>query len=170
MSENFSLDTVDLQLLAQLQTDAAQPLSALAACCRVSVPTVQRRLRRLLDSGLIERRVALVQPQRLAQALGGGSPLLAIVEVGLEQQGEEHVRAFEALAVAETAVQQCYRTSAGPDFVLVVAARDMDDYLALAQRLLSAHANVRHVKSYFCLRRAKFSTQLPLPPTAAATC
>lgn len=158
---DFSIDDLDLTLLAALQDDAAQPLTALAAHCGVSAPTVLRRVRRLEMAGLIERRVAILQPERLAAALGHG--LTAIVEIGLERQGDEHAQAFEARAVAEPAVQQCYRVSAGPDFVLVVAARDMADYHALAQRLFTEQGNVRQVKAYFSVRRAKFHPQLPLP-------
>ncbi|MDO8280561.1 MAG: Lrp/AsnC ligand binding domain-containing protein, partial [Burkholderiaceae bacterium] len=61
------------------------------------------------------------------------------------------------------AVQQCYRVSPGPDFVLIVHARDMPAYLALAQRLFTSDANVRNVKSYFCVKRSKFDPALALP-------
>ncbi|MGQ9724910.1 MAG: Lrp/AsnC family transcriptional regulator [Tepidimonas sp.] len=158
---NFSVDDLDLTLLDALQTDAAQPLSALAARCGVSTPTVLRRVRRLQAAGLIERRVAILQPERVAALLGQG--LTAIVEIGLERQGDEHLRAFEARAVAEPAVQQCYRVSAGPDFVLVVATRNMADYHSLVQRLFTDQGNVRHVKAYFSVRRSKFDPRLPLP-------
>ncbi|MDM7464296.1 MAG: Lrp/AsnC family transcriptional regulator [Tepidimonas taiwanensis] len=161
----LDLDPLDWQLLDALQTDASQPLQALAARHGVSAATVLRRVRRLEAAGLIERRVAILQPERVAALAGEG--LTAIVEVGLERQGEEHAAAFEARAVAEPRVQQCYRVSAGPDFVLVVAARNMRDYHALAQRLFTADANVRQVKTYFCVRRAKFHPRLPLPSTAA---
>lgn len=160
-SNDFSIDERDLALLDALQNDAAQPLHALAAHCGVSAPTVLRRVRRLEAAGLIERRIAILQPERLAAVLGEG--LNAIVEIGLERQGDEYLRAFEARAVAEPAVQQCYRVSAGPDFVLVVAARDMSDYHALAQRLFTEQGNVRQIKAYFSIRRSKFDPRLPLP-------
>ncbi|TSE33922.1 Lrp/AsnC family transcriptional regulator [Tepidimonas charontis] len=162
----MKLDDTDLCLLAELQRDAAAPLATLAVRCRVSAPTVLRRIRRLEQAGLIEHRVAILHPQRLAAAVGEG--LQAIVELTLERQGAEFLQAFEALAVADPAVQQCYRVSAGPDFVLVVAVRTMAEYQALAQRLFTAHDNVRTVKAYFCVHRAKFDTRLPLPSTAAA--
>jgi Lrp/AsnC family leucine-responsive transcriptional regulator len=79
--------------------------------------------------------VALLSPDRLAAVLGHG--LEAVVEVSLDRQDAEQ-DAFEARVIADDAVQQCYRVSPGPDFVLVVHARDMPDYLALAQRLFTA--------------------------------
>jgi Lrp/AsnC family transcriptional regulator, leucine-responsive regulatory protein len=69
--------------------------------------------------------------------------------------------------VPEPAVQQCYRVSPGPDFVLVVFCTDMPAYLALAQRLFTSDANVRNIKAFFSVKRAKFDPRLPLPLPAA---
>ena len=120
-------------------------------------------MRRLQESGLIERQVALLQPDRLAALQGHG--LSAIVEVSLDRQGAEHLDAFQARAIADDAVQQCWRVSPGPDFVLVVHTRDMPAYLALSQRLFTQDANVRNVKVFFATQRAKFETKLPIAHT-----
>ena len=155
------MDATDWLLLAALQEDASQSNQALAARAHISAPTCLRRIKRLREVGLIEKQVALLNPQRLAEVSGHG--LQAIVEVTLERQGADWLAAFEERVVADEAVQQCYRVSPGPDFVLVVQTRDMPDYLALAQRLLHSDANVRNVKAYFSVKRSKFGTQLPLP-------
>lgn len=156
----ISLDAIDLQLLDQLQRDATLSNQALAERVHVSPPTCLRRVRRLQESGLIERQVALLQPDRLAALQGHG--LTAIVEVSLDQQGAEHLAAFEARAVQDDGVQQCWRVSPGPDFVLVAHTRDMPGYLALSQRLFTQDANVRNVRAFFATHRAKFETKLPL--------
>ncbi len=160
MEVNFTPDAIDLQLLDLLQADAGLSNQALAERVHVSPPTCLRRVRRLQDSGLIERQVALLQPDRLAALQGHG--LSAIVEVALDRQGAEHLDAFQARAVADAAVQQCWRVSPGPDFVLVVHTRDMPEYLALSQRLFTQDANVRNVKAFFATQRAKFETKLPI--------
>ena len=162
MNENsdFRLDSIDLQLLDWLQKDAGQSNQALAERVHVSPPTCLRRTKRLHDLGLIERQVVLLQPDRVAQLVGPG--LQAIVEITLERQGAELLDAFEARAVQDTAVQQCWRVSPGPDFVLVTHTRDMPQYLALAQRLFTSDANVRNVRAFFSTRRAKFDTRVPL--------
>jgi DNA-binding Lrp family transcriptional regulator len=151
------LDAVDLRLLAVLQDEAALSNQDLAARVAVSPATCLRRVKRLVDEGVIERRVALLSPAKL------GAGLQALLEITLDRQGAEHLDAFEALAVAEAAVQQCWRVSPGPDFVLVVQVADMQAYHALTQRLLTQHANVRNIKAFFSVKRAKFTTQLPLP-------
>ncbi len=158
--ESITLDKVDLQLLDLLQHDAGQSNQQLAALVHVSPPTCLRRIKRLHDSGLIERQVAIVQPDQLAALQGHG--LACIVEVTLDRQGTEHLDAFETVAVADDCVQQCWRVSPGPDFVLVVHTRDMPGYLALSQRLFTGVANVRNVRAFFATHRAKFTTKVPV--------
>jgi DNA-binding Lrp family transcriptional regulator len=127
----------------------------------ISPATCLRRTRRLLEAGLIEHQMAVLNTDQLARHLGHG--LTAVVEVTLDRQGDEQARSFEARVVADDAVQQCYRVSPGPDFVLIVRVKDMPAYAALAQRLLSSDANVRNVKAFFSVHRAKFRPIEPLP-------
>ncbi|MCB2017739.1 MAG: Lrp/AsnC family transcriptional regulator [Hydrogenophaga sp.] len=162
--EYSQLDHTDLRLLDLLQVDASRSNQALAALAHVSPPTSLRRIHRLRTMGVIESEVALLNPDRLATCVGHG--LTALVEVTLERQGAEQLDAFEDHVVPDPAVQQCYRVSPGPDFMLVVFARDMPEYLALAQRLFTSQTNVRNVKAFFSMKRAKFAPRIPLPPTS----
>lgn len=154
---NDALDAIDLRLLEVLQNDAALSNQGLAARVAVSPATCLRRVKRLVDAGVIERRVALLSPDKL------GAGLQALLEITLDRQGAEHLDAFEARAVQEAAVQQCWRVSPGPDFVLVVQVADMPAYHAFTQRLLTQDANVRNIKAFFSLKRAKFDTRVGLP-------
>ncbi|MEO8836982.1 MAG: Lrp/AsnC ligand binding domain-containing protein, partial [Caldimonas sp.] len=88
------------------------------------------------------------------------------VEVSLDRQSAEALAAFETRAVAEGCVQQCHRVSPGPDFVLLVQVADMAGYDAFAGRLFTQDANVRNVKAFFSVRRAKFETRIALPLSA----
>lgn len=159
------LDDLDLRLLHALQADAWLSNLALAEAAGVSPATAHRRLRRLRQEGYIERVAAHLAPQRLADA--GIPALQAVLEVSLDVQAAERLDAFEARAVADAAVQQCWRVSPGPDFVLVVAVPDMVAYQALVARLLTADANVRNVRAFFAVKRAKFGSDLPLPARGA---
>ena len=164
MDENFTtleLDPTDLRLLDLLQADASRSNLELAALVHVSPATCLRRVKRLVEAGVIERRVALLSVDKL------GAGLTVLVEVSLDRQGAEALDAFEQRALAEGEVQQCYRVSPGPDFVLVVWARDMPAYHALVQRLFTADANVRNVKAYFSVKRAKFEPAMRMAPSAA---
>jgi len=153
----MDFDATDLRLLDLLQSDASLSNQALAEQAGTSPATALRWVRRLVDEGVIERRVAVLNPDRL------GAGLTALVEITLDRQGAEHLQAFEERAVADAAVQQCYRVSPGPDFVLVLHVADMAAYHALVQRLFTQDANVRNVKSFFSVKRSKFDLRLPLP-------
>lgn len=157
---NFSIDGIDIKLLEALQDDASQSNQALAAHTHISPPTCLRRIKRLRDAGLIEREIAILHADKLADTLGHG--LTALVEITLDRQGTEQQEVFEARVVLDGAVQQCYRVSPGPDFILVVHVRDMPAYLALAQRLFTSDANVRNVKAFFSVKRSKFEPKLLL--------
>lgn len=154
------LDTADLRILEQLQRDASLSNQALAERVHVSPPTCLRRIKRLQEAGLIERQIAVLSLEKLAASIGYG--LTAITEITLDRQGSEQLEDFEARAVLDAAVQQCYRVSPGPDFVMVVHVRDMPGYLALAQRLFTSDANVRNVKAFFSVKRSKFEPNVPL--------
>ena len=156
MDYSITLDSADLRILAQLQQDASLSNLALAAATHTSAATCLRRVKRLIATGVIERQVAILSPQKM------GAGLTAIAEVSLDRQGAEHLAEFEARAVAQPEVQQCYRVSPGPDLVLVLQVLDMARYHALVQRLFTQDANVRNVKTYFSLHRAKFETRVPL--------
>ncbi len=163
---NIDLDAIDLLLLDQLQHDASLSNQDLAAATHIAPATAHRRVRRLRSLGLIDRVVALLSPQRLADA---GVPLLqALVEVTLDLQAAERLDAFEARAIADPAVQQCWRVSPGPDFVLVLAVADMPAYQAVTARLLNADANVRNVRAFFAIKRARFGSELPLGSAPSA--
>ncbi|MDN5507359.1 MAG: Lrp/AsnC family transcriptional regulator [Comamonas sp.] len=150
-----------MQLLQQLQLDASLSNQALARHLDLSAPTCLRRVKRLQELGLIEKQVAILSSEHIARLTGHG--LQAIVEVSLDRQDSSSLLQFEHKAVAEPGVQQCWRVSPGPDFILVIASIDMPAYLALSQRLFTQDANVRNVKAFFSIKRAKFSTVLPLP-------
>ena len=160
ISEGLSLDSIDIAILNQLQLDASLSNQDLASRAHVSPPTCLRRVKRLRDAGVIERQIAVLDADRLAPLLGHG--LQAVVEITLERQGQEEQEAFETRVITDDAVQQCYRVSPGPDFILIVAAPDMPGYLALTQRLFTSDANVRNVKAFFSVRRAKFQPKVQL--------
>lgn len=148
-------DATDRRLLNLLQADCALTNDELAQRAHVSPATSLRRVRRLVQAGVIERRIAIVSPQ-------AAHGVTAVVEVTLEQQTAELLDRFEAHVAAATEVQQCYRVASGPDFVLVVFVADVAAYHAFAHRVLTAQANVRNVRSFFAVKRSKFEPTVPV--------
>ena len=158
------LDAHDWRILSLLQADASLSNQALAEAVNLSPATCHRRVQRLTLAGVIEKRVAILSPTKLAAWAGWG--LSALVEVSLDVQTSEALDAFEARAVDEPSVQQCWRVSPGPDFVLVIQVADMPAYQEVARRLFSEDARVRNVRAFFGVKRAKFGTSVPLPAQA----
>lgn len=152
----IQLDDLDKRILNALQMDAAQTNNELAASVHASPPTCLRRVKRLIEAGVIDRQVAILAPESV------GKTLTAIVEITLDKQGAEHLEAFEALVAKEDEILQCYRVSQGFDFVLIVQVADMPAYHALAHRVFAGHANVRNVRSFFSVHRSKFETRIPV--------
>jgi Lrp/AsnC family leucine-responsive transcriptional regulator len=150
------MDEIDRRILNALQIDSSQTNSELAATVHVSPPTCLRRVKHLTETGVIQRQVAIVAPEKV------GPSLTALVEISLDIQAAERMTEFEAHVASEDAVLQCYRVAPGPDFVLVVQVADMPAYHALAHRLFATHANVRNVKAYFSTFRSKFETRIAL--------
>jgi len=148
------LDDLDRRILEQLQEDSALTNQDLAARVHASPPTCLRRVRRLVDEGVIDRQVAILAAEKL------GSTLTAIVEITLDVQAAESLDAFEQSMLAEPAVLQCYRVSPGPDFVVIAQVKDMPAYHALVHRAFTAQANVRNVRTFFSVHRAKFETRI----------
>ena len=150
------LDELDKRILLQLQQNSALTNYELAARVHASPPTCLRRVKRLVDEGVILRQVALLAPEKL------GPSLTALVEITLDIQTTEKLLEFEQIIADEIAVQQCYRVSPGPDFVLIIQVADMPAYHALAHRLFATQSNIRNVRSFFSITRSKFETCVAL--------
>ena len=148
------LDDLDRRILEQLQEDSSLTNQDLAQRVHASPPTCLRRVRRLVDEGVIDRQVAILSAGKL------GSTLTAIVEITLDVQAAERLDEFERGMLAERAVLQCYRVSPGPDFVVIAQVKDMPAYHALVHRAFTAQANVRNVRTFFSVHRAKFETRI----------
>ena len=130
-SSDVSFDELDLRILTQLQANSAISNQELASRVHASAPTCLRRVRRLTEAGIIEKQVAILNPQKVA------SSLTAIIEITLDVQTAEHLDAFEATMQQAPAVLQCYRVSPGPDFIVVAQVADMPAYHAMAHEMFT---------------------------------
>lgn len=160
-TKQIALDELDIRILEQLQTDASLTNHELALRVHASAPTCLRRVRRLRETGVIEKEVAIVDPDKLE------STLTAIIEITLDVQTAENMEAFEKRAVAEPAILQCYRVSQGPDFIVIAQVADMPAYHAMAHRAFTSDANVRNVRTFFSIHRSKFETRIPIRSSAS---
>src|SRR3546814_19767514 len=106
-------------------------------------------MRRLIDTGVITRQVAIIDPAKV------NNSLTALIEITLDIQTEEYVERFEAVMAAEDAILQCYRVSPGPDFLVLAQVPDMPAYHAMAHRVFTSQKNVRNVRTFFSIQDRK---------------
>ncbi|MBV7455831.1 Lrp/AsnC family transcriptional regulator [Acidovorax sp. sif1233] len=150
------LDRFDLAILDILQTDNTTPQRVIAQAVNLSAPAVQRRIRRLHDSGVIRANVAVLDPVKV------GMPLTIVLEVHLENERPDRTAPLRARIAAEGAVQQCYSVTGEADYLLVVTVASMADYEALTQRLFEGDDNVRRFRTSVALGSLKSGLRVPL--------
>lgn len=150
------LDAFDRAILAELQRDNLTPQRLIAERIHLSAPAVQRRIKRLQDTGVIRANVAVLEPGQLGQRI------TAIITVQLLNDRPDLTHAFRQRLQQETAVQQCWYVTGESDYVLVVMATDMEDYQAICARLFQGDENIRRYSTSIALERVKTGLQLPI--------
>lgn len=150
------LDVVDRKILSAIQKDSRRPIAELAALAGASTASVQRRLRRLRENGVILCEAAQLDPVRL------GFGITAVVSVDLERDRLDQIDAFKRKARADPNVQHFYCVAGEADFIIVVVARDMADYEQFTHRFFFADKNVRKFRTSIAVAREKSTLALPL--------
>ena len=155
MTKILKLDTVDHRILEELQRDARLPMPMLAERAGLSSPACYRRVRRLRETGAIEREAAVVAPRTL------GWPLLMIVLVILERETARTMDEIRAKLDREEAVLEAWHITGEYDLAVRIIARDMEDYEDLAHRIFVTDEHVRSFKTLVVLRQAKSAAIIP---------
>jgi Lrp/AsnC family leucine-responsive transcriptional regulator len=150
------MDRIDRKLLNLLQRDASRTNAAMADDVALSPSSCLRRIRRLRQTGVIDRIVAILNPAK------AGRVLKAVVTVELKLHGEQHMRQFLDLAIREEAVAQAYDVTGDVDVVLILHLRDMEEFDALCDRLFRGRTNVARFFTMMVIRTAKNETAIAL--------
>lgn len=144
------MDETDRRLLALLQENADLPSKSLAEKVNRSASSVERRIARLKRDGVIERIVAVVDRKAV------GRTLSVLVELEIQNEHRQSIDQFRRWIENEPNVQSCWYVTGDVDFVLMVAVRDLDEYNAFIDRLMSEQqAFVRKYKSLIALKTFK---------------
>jgi Lrp/AsnC family transcriptional regulator, leucine-responsive regulatory protein len=152
------LDDFDRRLLNLLQNDAGQTAERLAESMGLSPSAVQRRLRRLRETGVIVRETAIVDPKCI------GSPTSFIVALQVERERPEMLSQLRTWFETQEHVQQAFYVTGEADFILVVTAPDTEAYDALMARLMADNLNVKRFTTYVALGIVKRGLEIPVPP------
>ena len=151
------MDRTDRKILAILQEDASLPVAEVAARVNLSQTPCWRRIQKLEQNGVIERRVALVDPE----AIGLG--LSVFVEIEAADHSPQWLATFAETVTGLPEVMEVYRMAGDVDYLLRVAVGEMADFDDFYRRLIAA-IPCKNVTSRFAMERVKFTTAYPVPP------
>jgi DNA-binding Lrp family transcriptional regulator len=151
------LDSVDRQILRELQADGRMTNVELSAKVGISAPPCLRRVRTLEEQGVIRGYHADIDPK----ALGYGLTVFAMV--GLSSQAEADLRAFEERVKQLPQVLECHMLQGEIDFVLKCVATDLSSFQEFLTRELTSAPNVSSVKTAPVIRQGKAQLGVPIP-------
>ncbi len=156
MSKAIALDAFDRKLLEHLQFDAQTPIPILAEEIGLSAPACYRRIRRLRETGAINREVAVVHPRTL------GWPLSMLVLVTMERENARTVDEMMRMLKDVPEVIEAWNVTGDHDFVVRMLARDMESYDELVRELFAADDRVRSFKTLVVIRQVKDASPVPV--------
>jgi Lrp/AsnC family transcriptional regulator len=151
------LDRIDRQILGLLQADAAQPIQQIAEQVGLSVNPCWRRIRQMEAAGVIQGRVALVNPEKV------GLGLTVYVRVKTREHSADWARKLNEVIAAMPEILECHRIGGDVDYLLKVVVADMADYDRTYKELIDRLPSLADVSALFSMERLKFATALPIP-------
>lgn len=155
------LDAVDYKILAQLQEDSSVTNVELARRVHLSPSPCLQRVKALEAAGVIQRYVALTQPQ----ALGLG--LNVFISISLKEQSKAALAEFEQRIAEHDEVMECYLMTGDSDYLIRVAIADMAALEKFILEQLTPIPGVEKIRSSFALKQVRYKTALPLKQAAS---
>jgi len=149
------MDATDLKILAILQEDASLPVAEVANRVNLSQTPCWRRIQRLEENGIIARRVALADPDKI------GFGLSVFVEIETGDHSAAWLERFAASVLDMPEVMEVYRMAGDVDYLLRIAVTSMADYDRFYRQLI-ASVPLKNVTSRFAMERVKFTTAYPV--------
>jgi Lrp/AsnC family transcriptional regulator len=149
------MDSIDKKILGLLQEDATLSIAEVGERVGLSQTPCWKRIQRLEADGLIERRVALLNPEKL------GLKITALVAIETSDHSASWIATFASRVSALPEVLEIYRMAGDVDYVLRVVVPDMQAYDAFYKRLIEL-VPLKNVTTRFAMERVKSTTALPL--------
>jgi DNA-binding Lrp family transcriptional regulator len=150
------LDLLDRRLVELVQTDGSLTNERMSEQVGLSPSAIQRRIRRLEAAGIIERRIAVVDPAKV------GASALFVVGVEVERERPELVQSLRKWLVLESAIQQAYYVTGTSDYVLFVVAPDLAEFDAFMSRMMIENPNVRRFTTNVVMSAIKRGMFVPV--------
>jgi Lrp/AsnC family leucine-responsive transcriptional regulator len=155
------IDTIDARILAVLQKNNRLTSDQLSGLVHLSPTAVQRRLKRLRATGIIEGDVSIVSPKTV------GRPISMLVSVSLERERADIIDRFKRSIREAPEIMSGYYVTGESDFVLIVTGRSMEDYEEFTRRFFYENPDIKRFWTQVILDRVKIGFTLPIEATAA---
>jgi len=152
----MNLSATDVKILRLLQKDASLTAAEIAEQVNLSTSPCWRRINRLEKGGVIEKKVALLDAEKL------GMGLVVFSRISLAKNDESSLLDFEERVRRFPEVVECYTVTGSADYFLKIITRDIKHYDRFLRRHLIQIPLVRDVNSNVAVTRIKYSTELPL--------
>ena len=152
----MDLSQTDIRILGLLQSDASLTAAQIAERVNLSPSPCWRRINRLEKAGLIDRRVALLDAEKL------GLGLVVFARIRLSKNDEASLESFEGQVRGFAEVVECYTVTGSADYFLKIITRDIKHYDRFLRRHLVQIPLVRDINSNVAVTCIKYSTELPL--------
>jgi Lrp/AsnC family transcriptional regulator len=153
------LDRMDRKILDILQQDCTKPVAEIGKEVGLSTTPCWRRIQKLEESGVIQRRVAVLDPKKVNVGV------TVFVSISTSHHTHEWLDRFHETLMDFPEVVEFYRMSGKVDYLLRVVVPDIERYDAFYKRLI-ARIELSDVSSAFAMEQIKFTTALPLGYTA----
>ncbi len=150
------LDETNLRILDLIQQDGRMTNAKLAERLSLSETPCWRRLKRLEEAGLITGYQANLDRKQL------GLGVMAFVQLSCSEHHAETVQEFEEIVKGSPNILSCHNTTGDDDFLLIISARDLEDYSRFVDRVLRRLPGVTNIRSNLSLREVKSTNRLPL--------
>ena len=150
------LTSQDLKILGLLQRDADRSSADVAEQLNISQSPAWRRINRLEEEGVIEKKVAILNRDAL------GMDLVAFTTINLSQAGRQNMEMFEAGVKELDEVVECYTMTGAWDYMLKVVVKDISHYEQFVRNRLLELPMIGEVHSHISVTEIKNTTELPL--------
>jgi Lrp/AsnC family leucine-responsive transcriptional regulator len=150
------LDKINRQIINLLQENSSFTNSELALKLNIPATTVFDRVKKLEQNGIISKRVALVDPEKI------GKQTIAFVSLSLKEHSAQNVRKFWRSIKNLPEVLECYHIAGDFDFILKVMVENIQAYESFLLEKLTGIQNIGKIKTSFVMSTIKYQTKIPV--------
>ena len=149
------IDSIDLKILRILQSDSSRSLESISSEVGVSLNTCWRRISHMERKSIIERRVALIDNEKVEL------PLTVFVSISTDNHSQEWTKKLSDAVISIKEIVEFYRLAGETDYILKMMVKNVEHYDQVYKRLIKS-VKISDVSASFAMEKIKFTTELPI--------